>query len=309
MTGVVSRFTTAAEFTTTFTGEIHPFADYLALLPEDELQELADDIAANGLQHPIVLDAEGRLLDGRNRLHACERAGVEPTFTVRSDINGDENSRKKVARLIRSENNRRRNQSTGQQAASDALLLDEEGLRKDGRWARDAIHEIVNSPSQRNAMSQAGYILDHHRALLIEVAKGSIAISTAYEQVKAEQEEKAERDRRLSVLREQDSYLYGLVTDDNEAMTLDGAWAAHLENTRVEREAAERDQERRRDQATTLAQSLSRLGALTVDEARTRIRSEWDPSLSRVNPDEVTPQHMRAVAAALTALAKEWGRS
>ena len=38
-------------------------------------------IKANGLIHPIVLDDEGALIDGRNRLAACRMAGVEPTYT------------------------------------------------------------------------------------------------------------------------------------------------------------------------------------------------------------------------------------
>jgi ParB-like chromosome segregation protein Spo0J len=49
------------------TGAVHPVANLFPMLPDDELQELADDIRANGLQHPIVLDKDGVLIDGRNR--------------------------------------------------------------------------------------------------------------------------------------------------------------------------------------------------------------------------------------------------
>jgi 16S rRNA G966 N2-methylase RsmD len=49
------------------------------MLPEDELQQLADNIAANGLLYPIIL-FDGLVLDGRNRLAACTLAGVVPTF-------------------------------------------------------------------------------------------------------------------------------------------------------------------------------------------------------------------------------------
>jgi hypothetical protein len=54
-------------------------------MPPNELADLAEDIRANGLIHPIVVDGDGILIDGRNRLRACELAGVEPTFR---SING-----------------------------------------------------------------------------------------------------------------------------------------------------------------------------------------------------------------------------
>jgi hypothetical protein len=46
-----------------------------------ELQELADDIKANGLRDPIAL-FDGMVLDGRNRMAACRLAKVEPRFQV-----------------------------------------------------------------------------------------------------------------------------------------------------------------------------------------------------------------------------------
>jgi hypothetical protein len=45
------------------------------MLSDSELQELADDIKANGLQQNIMVH-EGKILDGRNRHAACQIAGV-----------------------------------------------------------------------------------------------------------------------------------------------------------------------------------------------------------------------------------------
>ena len=56
--------------------EVHQAADLFPMMLEAELRNLADDIKANGLNHPVVV-YEGQVLDGRNRSRACEMAGVE----------------------------------------------------------------------------------------------------------------------------------------------------------------------------------------------------------------------------------------
>ncbi len=59
--------------------ESHPASELFPLMDDVGLAALIRDIKANGLQEPIVL-WEGKILDGRNRLKACERAGVAPRF-------------------------------------------------------------------------------------------------------------------------------------------------------------------------------------------------------------------------------------
>jgi N6-adenosine-specific RNA methylase IME4 len=66
--------------------EVHPAASAFPLMPEQELAELADSIRGNGLKHPIVVQ-DRLVIDGRNRLVACERAGVRPS-TVEWDGRG-----------------------------------------------------------------------------------------------------------------------------------------------------------------------------------------------------------------------------
>lgn len=59
--------------------EFHPIAAIFPLLHDDELDALAESIRKDGLQHP-VRTFEGKILDGRNRFLACQRAGVPPIF-------------------------------------------------------------------------------------------------------------------------------------------------------------------------------------------------------------------------------------
>src|SRR5260370_2405669 len=60
--------------------EFHPLAEFFPLMTEDELAELAADIKKNGLLEPITL-YQNKIIDGRNRYRACQKAGVEITQT------------------------------------------------------------------------------------------------------------------------------------------------------------------------------------------------------------------------------------
>lgn len=56
--------------------KIHPLCEMWPVLPDDQLAELAEDIKANGLRQKILI-YDGQVIDGRNRLMAMERAGIE----------------------------------------------------------------------------------------------------------------------------------------------------------------------------------------------------------------------------------------
>jgi N6-adenosine-specific RNA methylase IME4/ParB-like chromosome segregation protein Spo0J len=61
------------------TVQTHPLADIFPLIDGAEFDELVADIKAHGLHEPIVL-FEDKVLDGRNRLRACEAAGAACRF-------------------------------------------------------------------------------------------------------------------------------------------------------------------------------------------------------------------------------------
>lgn len=172
----------------TKTPEPHPAAAAWPMLPEPDLRRLAEDVRANGLRHPIVLDAGGLILDGRNRLAACQIAGVTPEYET---YDGDP-----VAYVL-SANNERRHLSLPERAAATALTLATNGKRENGRWEYGAVSatEPENTGSRKStwsdAMRLAGLVFDFLGAeRLRRVAEGKEALDAAVQharQAKAEQ--------------------------------------------------------------------------------------------------------------------------
>lgn len=57
--------------------EHHPIADIFPMMSEEEYEGLREDIRQHGQREPITV-WRGLLVDGRNRLRACEELGIEP---------------------------------------------------------------------------------------------------------------------------------------------------------------------------------------------------------------------------------------
>lgn len=91
------------------TKKIHPLCERFPKLVGPQLKPLIDDISENGLRNPIVI-YEDMILDGQNRLAACEAAGVEPKFRI------FEGTRHEAMKFVVSENMARRHMNTTQRA-------------------------------------------------------------------------------------------------------------------------------------------------------------------------------------------------
>lgn len=146
--------------------EIHPAADPWPMLPDDELAELAQSIADVGLLEPLVVTPDGQLLDGRNRLHACVTAGVNPT-TVTYD--GD------PVAFVLARNAHRRHMTRAQRATAAWLTAATDSQGISTRRLAQA-HDLAQSD-----IVKAKAVADRRPDLLPHITNGDVTLHDAYD--------------------------------------------------------------------------------------------------------------------------------
>ena len=282
---------------------VHPYADKFPMLTDVELDELAESIASIGLINPIVVDPAGLILDGRNRLEACKRAGVEAATAV---YEGSD-----VAEFVIGCNVTRRNMSTGARAMATALVLQADGRRIDGKWdgarGRGIIRPEVgtNQKTWQNLLHQCGVVLDYKPDLAPAVVAGDIALNDAFTQAEAIRtsaerdkimaREKAKREKAEAAAEAQrNAEIIADLTQSGAqnyldlidgGMTPKAAWAAYREDTRKEREAAERAREVLRDRYTSMAQACLTAASWGEHDDFPSLMADFQPEL--LNPPQL----------------------
>jgi hypothetical protein len=158
------------------THPVHPIADLFPMMTDEELANLAADIKANGLIHPVVLDKNGVLLDGRNRDRACQIAGIEPTTVL---FEGDD-----PRAFIIGNNINRRHLTKGQQAMAVAMVYPVP--EKGGKGKRSRIQEGLDEPRKtfQNRLSQARIVFAYSPDLAQAVLAGSKFLDAAYDEAR-----------------------------------------------------------------------------------------------------------------------------
>lgn len=251
-----------------FLGEIHPLAARWPMMPDDELAALAESIATEGLSHPLVLDDQGRLVDGRNRLEACRIAGVSPKYLTPRGLDTEEAVRSYIGRV----NAQRRNVSTGQKAMAVADDLAAQGKRKNGRWARGAIGDSHNSDATwtwRDAMKLAGLVIDWRPDLVDQVIAGDPTLNAAAEQAEAARDAQARAEAQakreaelLADLKDNRPDLAALV--DEGKLPLEDALTVRDKETAEQRKAEREAEELIQKFSVGVCSAIARLTTLTA---------------------------------------------
>lgn len=212
------------------TYEAHPVANLFPMLAEDELAELAGSIKQRGLDHPVILDAEGRVLDGRNRLAACKLAGVEPRF---ENYEGDDADDYALRSGIT-----RRHLTTGARA-----MIAARAERLGSKSATDEEDDKVN----KHRIYEARLVLDWAPAIADAVIAGVKPLSAAVDEARAAKRDAEALQAKLDRLRNSASDLLAHV--EEERMDVDDAIAAleAREEKAIEEAAQQRTEEQERE--------------------------------------------------------------
>lgn len=165
---------------------VHPVAALFPMMTRGGLQELAKDIADNGLIESITTYC-GQILDGRNRLAACRIADVDPEFW---EYTGDEDT---ITDWILGKNLHRRQLTASQRAmVASKLARLPRGVRK-SHASRDASQDDAAEALNvgRASVQRAREVEERGAPELVQaVESGSVPVSVA---AKAAQAPKSEQ--------------------------------------------------------------------------------------------------------------------
>lgn len=208
-------------------GPAHPVADLFPMLAGEDLEELVASINEQGLLQPVVIDDQGRVLDGRNRLAACERLDVIPEVTVYDGEDPDG-----YALTV---NLARRHLSKGQRAMVTA---------------RAGSRNYTEAQVSKQYVSWARQVLDHAPDLTDAVIAGARSLDDAYKVAQDRKKASTNEAAQMAKLHAEAPDLADLVAE--ERVTLAEAMGA-LRQRQAERK---RDIESARSAATSMVADL-----------------------------------------------------
>lgn len=252
--------------------EAHEYANLFPMMTAMELDALSEDIKANGLRHPIVL-YEGEVLDGRNRLLACERVGAEPTFT---EYEGDAAG---ALAMVESLNIERRALTSGQRAIVAARRWGLEPKKRGGDRTTSKVQSVPISLDaiakkykvSKTSITQTRDLLAHAPDLAAQVESCALSLADAHRQLQARAEQarrdKAEADRKAKDVERVAHYREAV---SNGEMTLEEA----LE--KVQRDAMEEEEKRRNEASARRIWCEGVQGALAAVKTWVAARDDGD---------------------------------
>jgi len=178
--------------------EIHPAAELFPMMDQQSFERLKADIKENG-QEKCITFFNGQLLDGRNRMKACDELGIEPMI---EEIEGNGDGNFDPFRWVLSVNLHRRHLTESQRAmVAGKMASIERGKIGNGRKVDGSIDPpTIDQASEmlsvgRASVVRAKQVLESCSEEIIEaVEQGQLPVSFA-SKVAAEEPDKKTQTR------------------------------------------------------------------------------------------------------------------
>ena len=185
--------------------KVHPLADSFPLMTSAEIADLAKDIEANGLAFPVVTrkgtgGPDDELIDGRNRLRACEAAKVTPRFVA---LNGAD-----ASAFILSANIARRQMTKGALAMVVAKAYPEPA--SGGRGKNSPVTGRFPMIGQQR-LSEARTVVQWAPELVDAVIEGGRSLDEALRVAKQRKDEESSEASKLDQLKAGSTDIFELV--------------------------------------------------------------------------------------------------
>lgn len=187
--------------------KIHSLSSIFPKLDDVSFQALKQDIYANGLRNPIIIKNK-EVLDGQNRLRACEELGIDPVF---QEYEGDD-----LVEFVLAQNLHRRHLTAGQSATIVALAQDWSLAHPSGKLPKsnkiNDLDEKTNvailptkglpvdtqadraekSGASKRTQGSADKLVKENPELAKKVAIGEISLNQAMKEIEPEKEQSVE---------------------------------------------------------------------------------------------------------------------
>jgi hypothetical protein len=153
--------------------EPHPYALLLPPLTSEEYAALKADIAKHGVLYPVILDEDGRVLDGVHRERIAAELGIELPVAVHAGLDGE-----RKLHLTVGLNTRRRHFDPGRRRELARTLHDQgQSVRKIAEltgWSKSTIDRDLKTPPEPGSARWAelvrrGRAADWGRADVLQV--------------------------------------------------------------------------------------------------------------------------------------------
>jgi hypothetical protein len=172
--------------------QLHSLCTIFPKLDETAFEALKADIQANGQRNPIMVK-DGEVIDGQNRLRACEELNVAPWM---QEYQGDD-----LVEFVLAQNLHRRHLTAGQSATIVALAQDWSVAHPSGKMAKlptkglpvdTQADRAEKSGASKRTQGSADKLVKENPELAKQVATGEISLNAAIKEIEPPKEQSVE---------------------------------------------------------------------------------------------------------------------